>query len=125
MRIELPWPPSVNASTRNVSGKGRVKTKEYKAWREQAEWLLRVRHKKERLSTNKGYSCRIVASRPDRRRRDIDNFIKPVVDALVASGVVPDDCQMEKVCAKWVIGVPDRVLYIIVEEAEVEEWREP
>jgi Holliday junction resolvase RusA-like endonuclease len=104
----------VNVSTRNVPGKGRVKTKAYKDWRHTAEWMLKA--KRQKIGANKSYSCRISATRPDKRRRDIDNFIKPVVDALVASGIVPDDCQMEAVSATWVTGCPDRVLLVEVEE---------
>lgn len=28
----------------------------------------------------------------DRRRRDLDNLIKPVTDGLVAAGIIADDC---------------------------------
>lgn len=113
--VRLPWPPSVNQSTRNVPGKGRVKTKAYSDWRRQAEWLCKIGIRP--LEIGQHYAVHIKASRPDRRKRDIDNFIKPVVDALVASGKVPDDCLMEQVKATWVDGLPDREL-----EVEVRQW---
>ena len=48
------------------------------------------------------YHLLLQASRPDKRRRDIDNLIKPVSDLLVSIGVVRDDGDCELVSAQWV-----------------------
>jgi Holliday junction resolvase RusA-like endonuclease len=48
------------------------------------------------------YHLSIQAARPDHRRRDIDNLIKPLSDLLVQIGVVRDDSDCEMVSARWV-----------------------
>lgn len=117
MEMMLPWPPSVNQCFANVPGKGRVKTKAYKDWRYQAGWLIKISMAKAPKMGR--YSVKIEATRQGKRRRDIDNFIKPIVDALVESGVVPDDCQMQHCQATWVAGLPDGQLKV-----KVEPWQE-
>jgi crossover junction endodeoxyribonuclease RusA len=44
--------------------------------------------------TTKEVSVKIDAHVPDRRRRDIDNIIKPTLDAMEHAGVYKDDCQI-------------------------------
>jgi len=39
----------------------------------------------------------IAGHPPDRRRRDIDNILKPLLDALEASGLFCDDSQVMKI----------------------------
>lgn len=48
------------------------------------------------------YKLAIQYARPDKRRRDIDNVIKPISDLMVQIGAVSDDCQMREVSACWV-----------------------
>jgi len=96
--IWLPYPPSVNAAFRNVSGGGRKRTDGYRKWRKHAAEEIMV----QRPAKFKGhYILRIKARRPDNRKRDIDNLIKPISDALVAAGVVKDDDLCVCVTAYW------------------------
>ncbi len=39
----------------------------------------------------------IELTAPDRRKRDIDNHIKPVLDALEAAGVYENDSQIDEI----------------------------
>jgi crossover junction endodeoxyribonuclease RusA len=41
-------------------------------------------------------SVSIVLKPPDRRRRDIDNTAKAILDALAGAGVYDDDCQIDR-----------------------------
>ena len=57
------------------------------------------------------YALSILAKRPDKRRRDIDNLIKPISDLLMTVGVIEDDSDCDLVSARWVtIGDGVRVL---------------
>ena len=52
------------------------------------------------VKANKFLSCRLrvklVAYPPDRRRRDIDNIAKSVLDSMQAAGVYLDDSQIDE-----------------------------
>jgi crossover junction endodeoxyribonuclease RusA len=39
----------------------------------------------------------IAAYPPDRRKRDLDNLLKPLIDALMHAGAFPDDSQLDLV----------------------------
>lgn len=98
-QIWLPYPPSVNTAFRNVSGGGRRKTYGYGRWRRLACQEIMV----QRPAKFRGaYEIEIITKRPDNKKRDIDNLIKPVSDALVVAGVVVDDSDCVKVMAQWV-----------------------
>lgn len=81
-------PPSFNSSI------GRKNVWGYRAWKD--EW------------THKAYWCckaGVIPKEPlekahvtitgyfaDRRRRDMDNIAKPILDGIVSAGVIKDDC---------------------------------
>lgn len=46
-------------------------------------------------------SLKILIIKPDRRRRDLDNYIKCVLDALVLNGAMGDDSLVEKIVISW------------------------
>ena len=87
-RLALPWPPSTNNLYWNVPGKGRVPTSEYKTWKRDAGWTLLS----QRPVKNTGpVTVTIELCPPTRRRYDLDNKSKSVLDLLVTHGVVKDD----------------------------------
>lgn len=101
MRLDLPWPPSVNTYWRHVviggrvrvltSGKGRkyrasVIKAVAKAFQAGAAWPL-------------GETIVHVAVDlypPDRRQRDIDNYCKGLLDGLKHAGLWADDSQVKR-----------------------------
>jgi crossover junction endodeoxyribonuclease RusA len=98
IELKLPLPPSANAIWR--SNRGHVhKSAAYKAWLSEAGWEVRAQHP-DKVSGS--YCLAIKAVRPDKRRRDIDNLIKPVSDLLCSVGVIEDDSYCEKVSAQWI-----------------------
>lgn len=110
MILKLPFPPSANSLfAGNVR---RYKSKRYKSWLLHAGWRVIEQVGRERISGP--WSIEMRAVRPDRRKRDIDNLIKPVVDLLVAVKVVDDDCEMQTVFAAWVPGEPEKPGYVKV-----------
>lgn len=49
------------------------------------------------------YKLTVQLVRPDRRKRDLDNFsFKAINDLLVQQGVVDDDSQCEMLSSRWV-----------------------
>lgn len=110
MRIELPFPPSVNTMFVNVTGKGRVKSAEYKSWTRAALWELKAQKAKP-VSGEVSISIGLVA--PSRQPMDCDNRIKPILDALTAGGILKQDDNryVRRVSAEWVAdGAPCTVI---------------
>lgn len=99
--LSLPYPPSANRLWRAVNGR-QIKSAEYRAWIDEAALSIRLQRPRGIVGA---YHLVIRASRPDRRRRDIDNLLKPIWDALCQGGVVGDDCDCEHLTAFWSNGV--------------------
>lgn len=76
--ICLPYPPSVNHMYRR-SGNRVVLSPEVRAWRDRAHWYLRLAGIVAPLEGP--VAVTVIAYRP-RRRGDIDNLAKAVLDAL-------------------------------------------
>jgi len=98
--LHLPFPVSVNAMYANNrgGGKGRYPTKKYKDWKQEAALAIK----------NGGFyhmagevSVAIYLGRPDKRKRDCDNLIKGVLDALTQNKVIEDDHKVIKVSVEW------------------------
>jgi Holliday junction resolvase RusA-like endonuclease len=82
----LPAPISTNALTRNVAGKGRVKTQAYKDWIALAS--LELRRQLRPMPRCPGpFHLDILVSGPG----DIDNVVKCIPDLLKREGVIVDD----------------------------------
>jgi Holliday junction resolvase RusA-like endonuclease len=94
--IELPIPPSVNGLWFNAPGRGRMRTDEYRAWLNEAGWLLKEQ-RVVRIHGTAGMELRVGLSN---RRRDVDNVIKPFGDLLQANGVIRNDQDIVEVSAK-------------------------
>tara|TARA_Y100001963_G_scaffold120364_1_gene168241 strand:- start:4 stop:342 length:339 start_codon:yes stop_codon:yes gene_type:complete len=78
MRIDLPWPPSVNRYWRNWRGRT-VISAEGRTFRE----LVRARLANvDTFGPDARLLVAIDAYPPDRRKRDIDNLTKATLDAL-------------------------------------------
>lgn len=85
--LSLPWPPSTNHIWKR-SKRGNFLSREALSFRKEvwAEW---IRAGRPRFSY--AVTVTIIGSPPDKRKRDLDNIIKPLLDALVACGCLPDD----------------------------------
>jgi Holliday junction resolvase RusA-like endonuclease len=94
-------PPSVNSAWVNVAGKGRARSAKYCAWLRETGWTIRAA----RIPKITGHvAIRIRAGVPD-RRRDLDNIVKPLLDALTTFGVIEDDRFAHRIAAEWSAGV--------------------
>lgn len=91
MKLSLPYPPSMNHYWRRA-GRFIHISREGREFREHVGSILRgdgVRSIEGRLAVH------IALFPPDRRRRDIDNVQKPLLDALQHGGAYEDDCQID------------------------------
>lgn len=80
----LPWPPSANGMWRALNGRNIV-SERYRMWREAAGKALSAQGPNPLFGPVR---VAIRLSPPDARRYDLDNRVKPILDLLVASGVI-------------------------------------
>jgi crossover junction endodeoxyribonuclease RusA len=92
LTVELPYPPSINHYYGHARGRVFIK-KAGKEFREQVAEALQgagVWRYTGRVH------MRVALYPPDRRRRDIDNPMKALLDAVQKGGALVDDCQIYK-----------------------------
>ncbi len=101
MRIHLPFPISVNAMYANNQGqgRGRFKTKRYKAWIKAAEAELAEQMPVQSFAGPT--TLEIFVRKRDKRRRDISNLIKGIEDFLVSQKIIEDDSLVQSVKISW------------------------
>lgn len=92
MILELPYPPSTNHNAYwGVVGHRRYLTARAKAFRADVCAAARLRE---------GFQVPLAMTvdlyPTDRRKRDIDNPIKALMDALQHAGVIADDCLVDR-----------------------------
>jgi Holliday junction resolvase RusA-like endonuclease len=90
MTIELPYPPSVNHYWRRVGYRTLI-SREGRRFRKSVVAILAAM----RLEPLAGpLAVEVDLYPPDRRRRDLDNSIKALLDALQHGGAYLDDSQI-------------------------------
>ena len=120
--ILLPFPPTVNnlfVNSRRTGG--RFPSKSYTAWQAEAALALAQQN----YPAMKGpVSIVFTFGRPDRRRRDVFNYVKAPEDLLVKHGVIEDDSLVEHGVVQWsehVIGVRIEIESVAARLARVEQ----
>lgn len=93
--VTLPWPPSVNTYWRRNGNRYFVSAKGMQFRREVAFACL---HDRGFFSEDARLAVVIEAYPPDRRRRDLDNLYKSLLDSLEHAGVYKDDNQIDQLC---------------------------
>jgi len=89
--LSLPYPPSVNHYFRMVEGRVLV-SREGRRFRQRVTAILAARG----VRPMDGRLALAVEVRPpDRRRRDLDNLQKSLLDALERGGAYEDDSQVD------------------------------
>jgi crossover junction endodeoxyribonuclease RusA len=65
----------------------------------------------------------VIATRPDRRRRDVDNLLKSLLDALDHAEVYEDDSQIQDLRITWECDENQQPVIVAGGLCEVRIWR--
>lgn len=102
LRVVLPWPPSVNAMWRTprsgpLAGRTML-SREGREYRVAVDAVVRKALQSAlpaAFADDDRLRVSIEARMPDRRKRDLDNLPKAILDALTHAGVWGDDGQID------------------------------
>lgn len=113
--FSIPYPPSVNKYWVRRRGGGLMLSPVARAYKKNVAALLH-RHKSKKPSESK-LKIEIYAVMPDRRKRDLDNICKGVLDAM--EGIIyVDDCQFDSILIERIGYVKGGRLDIEITEIE-------
>lgn len=119
IRLELPLAPSTNRLWKVGRGGRMYKSPEYTVWLEEAGWMVREQTNNQILGE---YIIHISASKPDKRKRDLDNLLKSTSDLLVRMKVIEDDSNCRAIAAEWGNhGIP---MVVMIYGTEEDVWTE-
>lgn len=94
VELILPWPPSINRYWRRRGSQYFI-SKEGQDFRKNV--ILLCKEIPKIFDKNDKLFIDIKASPPDRRRRDIDNILKAIMDSLQHAEMYHDDNQINKI----------------------------
>ena len=100
INLTLPFPPSLNSYYRFAKGRMYITAKGKQYRKDVAACIDQL----ESLQPETGaIALRILACPPDKRRRDLDNLLKGLLDALSVKGlgVYVDDSQIMRIWIGW------------------------
>ena len=92
IEVELPYPPSINHYWRRVGVRTLI-SREGRRFRERVVAILAALHIQPLTGR---LDVRVDVFPPDRRRRDLDNCLKSLLDAMEHGGAYTDDSQIAK-----------------------------
>ena len=113
LTLELPFPPSVNhywrhvalplKSTKVTGGRAfRVQALISAEGRKYKQTVCReIQAQKAQYRLSSRVRMKVALYPPDRRRRDVDNYAKALLDSLVAAGVLDDDALVADLRLIW------------------------
>lgn len=116
--FKLPFPPSVNTYWRNFRGRMvlSAKGRQYKI---DVVKILSLEPKWLPFAEKEELKVLLDLFPPDKRRRDIDNFSKGLLDALGAASVYGDDSQIKAQLCRF--NAPGRPGHCLVSIASANE----
>ena len=89
--ITMPYPPTVNNYYTIARGR-KILSKRGRAYKKEAMVYLYEQNAPKGI---KGpYTICINVRSPDKRKRDLDNLLKPLLDSLVEYGAISDDSEV-------------------------------
>lgn len=76
------------------------RSKEYQDWIALAAWEMRAQLGPKKVITEP-FKIVIRVNRPDRRKRDLDNLLKPILDLVAHYGLIENDSLCHWIDARW------------------------
>lgn len=107
--IRLPFPPTVNHYYTVVHGR-KILSKRGRIYKASAALLA----SKQSELIEGPYAVYIVARPPDKRKRDLDNLLKPLLDVLTQAGIITDDSAIDDIRIVRMDPVKDGYVDILV-----------
>lgn len=100
VHLWLPWPPTINTYWRSVRGRAILSAKG-REYRQQAVAAVGD------VDAQTGpLAVHLLCAPPDRRRRDLDNLPKAILDSLTYAGAYEDDSQIDRLTVERCAPVP-------------------
>ena len=122
LTITLPFPPSVNHYWRHFVMGRSARSLISKPGRRYTAVVEREVHRQKAALGIKGHvSVSVLLHPPDRRRRDVDNYCKSLLDAMVKAGVMEDDSQVRDLRLSWGPVAPGGVAVVEIRELPIAE----
>jgi crossover junction endodeoxyribonuclease RusA len=94
LSISLPHPPSLNHYWRRVGPRVLI-SRDGREYRDRVIRTIAEEFRDDPPRLEGRLAVRLRISPPDRRRRDLDNVQKPLLDALAHGGIYEDDGQID------------------------------
>ena len=123
LTFTLPWAPSANTYWRHIilggkHKKARAHTLLSESGREyRVAAIAAIRQQKVPIGALSGrLAIEVIAHPPDRRRRDLDNLWKGMLDSLTHAGVISDDGDFDRECIERGLVRPGGLLELKVSE---------
>jgi len=100
VKLILPFPPSVNTYWRNTR-QGVLISASGRCFRSNAlaTVLDQLKRRPQPITVNVEVS--VLLFPPDKRQRDLDNYLKALFDSLTHAGVWSDDSQIKRFSVEW------------------------
>jgi len=100
LTVELPYPPSINHYWRRVGPRTLISRQGRKFRQDVEDAVRRGKGLLGKVPMQGNLAVEVVLHPPDRRRRDLDNTLKALLDALQHAGVYDDDSQIAQLLAQ-------------------------
>ncbi len=114
IECELPYPPSINHYWRRVGYRTLI-SREGRRFRQEVVATLAAMN----VQPVRGdVAVNIIIHPPDRRRRDVDNVIKALLDALEHGGAYGDDSQIVDLSIKKLHPIEGGKTIVRIKEAK-------
>lgn len=119
MKLTLPFPPSWNACYQVMRYGNRASlglTKSGRRYKQSVAEALQIARRGQSVDGHLRVTIAVYV--PDRRKRDLDNLLKPVLDSITSGGVWADDSQIRELHVRTVGLQPPGRLEIEITQLE-------